>query len=95
MLTSGVTSARSCGRDPGRKRPETGPFSSHIARDGDRAHFLDPAGGPKFEVMPLVLTLFLCFKKINFPPLVVKKIQISSQNDSILYDQDTLEVGTK
>ena len=32
------------------------------------AYCLDPAGGPKFEVTPLVLTLFSCFKKIHFTP---------------------------
>ena len=58
------------------------------------AHFLDPAGGPKFEVTSaLVLTLFSCFKKMHLPLSVVEKIRISSRNDSI-YDQDTLEVET-
>ena len=41
------------------------------------AHFLIQQGGPKFDVTPLVLTLFSCFKKINFTPSpVIKKIRI-------------------
>ena len=86
MLTSGVNTGPQgpqLREDPGRKGPERGPFSSNSARWRLEAHFLDPTGGPKFEVTPLVLTLFSCFKKIHFTPPVVRKIKISSQNDSI------------
>ena len=85
--------------DPGRKGPERGPFSSHIARDGDWGPiFLDPAGGPKFEVTPLGLTFFSCFKKIHFTPPPhpsSKRFKFQAKMIQYVYEQDTLEVGTK
>ena len=79
---------------PGRKGPKGSHFKPYSARWRLEAHFLDPAGGPKFEVMPLVLTLFSCFEKIHFTPHP-KTLKFQAKMIQYVYDQDTLEVGTK
>ena len=47
---------------PSKKGFKMAHFSSHIGRHGELgAHFLDPAGGPKFEVTPLTAILYTLY----------------------------------